>query len=211
MKIEKITLLSTEEFRKYLKYIPPKMYNYWLRSGVKTNAIKSCYVKSHYHTVGAADIDNCLCIHPALIVSDLNKNPGDKIKYFDLEWIVLDFDLIFCCSKIFESHFDLVSNEWETSYIKKRIEEWLKDKCQKDIFLIAVKNAAEYSLLKSLCNKFHIELVEEMSFNKLIKYSDYVFLEYNPHTKQLLLGDIYDVIGFTLTFEKFCDYITEEN
>lgn len=68
-------------------------------------------------------------IRPILIIpelEDLNlEKYKDSLEVFGIEWIYIGDEMVLAEKPIFESIFDLNSNNYETSVIKLKLENWL--------------------------------------------------------------------------------------
>lgn len=135
VEVEKITLLSAEEYEKKFGYIRPSgLYWWWLRSpgghsdyaaivyfsgGVSSGG---CYV----HSIGGA-------VRPALIINpeSTNLQVGDRIFYKQHRWTAIDKNMLLCDEPVTYMPFRKDwkapdANDYEHSDVKKWLEDWAK-------------------------------------------------------------------------------------
>ncbi len=127
LNITGITLLDKIEYKKARMNVPKHDKWWWLRTG----AFASKYVTN----VGSdcSFHDSIVCNHdggvrPALIFSPSSSllHTGDKVYLWDYIWTVINEDGMMLCDSILdERRFDAESNDYETSEIKKYLENWL--------------------------------------------------------------------------------------
>ena len=211
MKIKNITLLSVDEFCKYKKYIPPVSYEYWLRGPEPVYEDKACYVH-HNDFYCDGQLFNRFAVRPALIVSDLNANPGDRIKCFNLEWVVLNSNLIFCCDSIFNYYFDAANNFWEISLLKIKLDNWLDEQLPEHELFVNIRNKTEWELFKTLCKKYNIIMDNAITYNEWVDRCIFQQIIYMPYKKCVftLKTSLNNSKFNTYSFAEFCDYITKE-
>ena len=133
--IKSIFLLSIEEYEKYRNLIPVIDNYWWLRS--PGDHSYSATAVGEYGSVimsgNGIEFDD-YAVRPALRISNLKSfgvKPGDTLEIFDRDWIVLDKDLVISEEEIGEYLFDEESNDYETSEIKRSLENWLREQKEK--------------------------------------------------------------------------------
>lgn len=136
IEINGLTLLSKEEYDKY-KYLIPKVNSaWWLRL---PNSIDSS-IAGCVDSEGDADINFgvnfSMGVSPALCISNLESSGfeiGDRFEWSGLTWIIISSDYAQCTNIIFKSVFREDweaddANDYEASDVKKRLDEWFKQK-----------------------------------------------------------------------------------
>ena len=130
IRINSITLLSLDEYKKYSKKIPVIDHYWWLRSpgyysnyAVLVNLYGAPLGFGDYVTIG------CYAVRPALV--------GDfkgvsEFEFASHTWIVLADNLAICKDYLFSSRFDADNNKYETSEVKARLNEWLKSNIESE-------------------------------------------------------------------------------
>lgn len=130
-KIEEITLLSYEEFKKYKSVIPNINAWFWLRSP----AFNSKYASSIFSRNGISDYvyglsDKEGCVRPALRLNTFDSSelqPRDKVQLFGLDWTVLNITknqiYILADNIVAQRRFDSTRRKWESSELKAWLEE----------------------------------------------------------------------------------------
>ena len=139
MEIEKITLLTKDEYKKYKCIIPLIKDLWWLRSpGSDNNRVCSVNYEGCVYSSGS-DITHNIGVRPVLIIRlPLNdtrcfykpeKLIGTSVKYGDYTWTVLKAEAgvlqVICDQLIVNRRFDPRSNEWCVSELKR----WLEHEC----------------------------------------------------------------------------------
>ena len=121
-KEDKLFLLSKKEYRKYENVIPECRISWWLRSpGFDTE--HTVYV-NHSNAIigyGMNVCSECLGVRPALKINTYDCKVGDRISYNTFSFTVIDKDLCIATVPIDFDMFDNWENEYETSYIRKKL------------------------------------------------------------------------------------------
>lgn len=135
---DEIFLLSEEEYEKYREVIPQVKQHWWLRSPGCTNLYATIVRRD-------GDVRDCIdyvfggdCVRPVLrvntdsrvaLVTDDGKcrhfSIGDRIVKYGYTWIKISDDLAISEVPIGYEKFDDFSNDYETSYIRKWLKNWL--------------------------------------------------------------------------------------
>ena len=133
-----ITLLSSEEYQRYKKYIPPIDSNvWWLRDACPGYDSAACCASNTSPYIVGGIHNETIGVRPVLQINIENNKalqPGDKIrigsKNFTIIWWDGDGLFALCDECIATRRFDTDSNKWETSELK----EWLETEGIKLIF-----------------------------------------------------------------------------
>lgn len=131
--MDKIRLLSFEEFHANYKIIPTINEDWWLSSPSKErDRLYATYV-----ALDTCDSEIChanLGVRPALQTEiPLDLNPGDKTELYGHTWTVLDENTALCDDIIGFSKFREESKapdatDYEKSDVKQFVENWLNEK-----------------------------------------------------------------------------------
>lgn len=130
--IKEATLLSSKEFKKYKHIIPLLNERWWLRSpGYDiTRTVYIYYFSDIFEFGRTISSSNDITVRPALKIKVSNLEylkVGDKLDILDKKWTVLDiledYVYILCDGHMGYHRFDTESNNWETSELKKFIED----------------------------------------------------------------------------------------
>ena len=136
LEIEGITLLSLYEANKLPQSIVAFEGIWWLRSPSYYSDHIEC-VNSDGHYAGCGHVRFNICkARPVLIIPELEdldlEKFKDSIEVFDRDWIYIGNGMALAEKSIFESRFnDSDSNDYETSEIKQKLEDWLKEQIGK--------------------------------------------------------------------------------
>lgn len=138
-KDDPIFLLSVEEYEKYGNEIPELRWWWWLRStgcthshSAAVNAFGKVFYTGHYVY---NDFGN---VRPALnlksypmhynIVSTIERNGVEKITTCGATWVKIADDIYIAENPIGFDKFDDESNDYESSYIRKWLLNWFKER-----------------------------------------------------------------------------------
>ena len=133
IEIEGITLLSEEEFRAYNDFIPNISRKWWLRTLNYEDPVRAKVVDEKSVVSYPTCISVFIRVRPALII-DFNPDdfkPGNVFEFRDKTWTIISCYLAICNDDIGDYCFNDASretNEYETSDIKKHIEQWFTSK-----------------------------------------------------------------------------------
>ena len=120
-------LLSVEEYEKYKRVIPVICSRWWLRSPGRLSYDATLVALDGSVPTYGFSVDYTNGIRPALRVSKSeisNLQIGDRKIYYDFPFIKIDEDLLIAEVPIAFDKFDDESNDYETSYVKRFLEEW---------------------------------------------------------------------------------------
>lgn len=125
-------LLSVEEAKNLPRWIRSNVYWWWLRSpGNCFYYAAFVYCDGFLDNSDGVDVDNDDgAVRPVLQVSNLdslNLEIGETVKVFNLMAEYIGENKVLLCEPIFKSCFDSESNDYETSEVKKKIDEWFKE------------------------------------------------------------------------------------
>lgn len=130
--IKGITLLSTNEAKLLPENIRKSEKWYWLWSpGFSCYDAAFVYFDGFVNDFGHGVYDNYGAVRPTLIIDNL-KSYGfedySKVRLFDKDWFVLNnLNYLLLDGDLGNCRFDEKSNDFETSEIKKLIENWLQE------------------------------------------------------------------------------------
>lgn len=132
LKIEGITLLSTEEAKALPETIRACGDWWWLRSpGFYSDVAASVIIGDSVYGYGSDVGSGSGAVRPALIIPELEdldlEKYKDSVTIFDGEWIYIGDGMVLAEKPIFYSRFDPISNNYETSEIKQKLEDWLQE------------------------------------------------------------------------------------
>lgn len=126
--IQGITLLSKEEYRAAKDIIPRINDWWWLRSPGNYSDF-AAYVGNDGSVFnrGRHVCNDCGGVRPALIVNQESANLclNDKVLLWGYTWTVVGNNLMLCDELIYNRRFDEIENRFETSEIRRYLEEWL--------------------------------------------------------------------------------------
>lgn len=122
-----ITLLSIEEYESIKEHIPYLNCWWWLRSpGGSQSRAASVDGDGLVNYDGDYVDEGDDCVRPALKYKILNPIIGMVFSAFGNRWTVCGKGIAISNGAIDFRRFDAKSNEYETSEIKKFLEEWIK-------------------------------------------------------------------------------------
>lgn len=136
LEIYGITLLTAGEAYKVPQTIRACKAGWWLQSPSDYDFISIMFVFQNGMISRYGDvIDIERHVRPALIIpelEDLNlEKYKDSVTIFDREWIYIGNGMVLAEKPIFESIFDKNSNNYESSQIKQKLEDWLETQIEK--------------------------------------------------------------------------------
>lgn len=129
-----ITLLSIEEYTKALRNIPRLYGQWWLRSpGAADNTAAFVYPAGNVSCYGAY-VGKTFGVRPALLFDPerLNLTIGTKVRIGGVAWTHIAENILLCDNILRMMPFckepsSLTANYYETSDVRKFLEEWLED------------------------------------------------------------------------------------
>lgn len=138
LNIESVTLLSLEEAEKVPQNIRAFKEQWWLCSSGFIDRNAACvYGEYGYVSVGGIDVEREIGVRPALKfnLESTNLQIGSKIKVFGYNWTVISDKLILCDDIVGKSAFREdceadYANEYESSDVKKWLENWYAEQIQ---------------------------------------------------------------------------------
>ena len=129
--VEGVTLLSLDEFR----MLPYKLRDigkcWWLRTpgdNVGTVMYVDDFGEEHEEGETVDTVLNSfhmMHVRPVLLVSGVKK--GEKIRIFDNDWTAFSENAVLCDTQVGAFRFDLARTDYESSDIKKWLEDWFQD------------------------------------------------------------------------------------
>lgn len=129
--IESIYLLSIQQAERLPKYILAIGDSWWLRSpGTFCGAVE-VDENGNVNYFGLKVDYNRGGVRPALKIKNLdllNLEIGETVKVFGLLAQCIGDNSVLLCESITNHRFDSKSNDYETSEVKRFIEEWLKER-----------------------------------------------------------------------------------
>lgn len=135
--IEEITLLSMEEAYR----VPDRVSMledeswWWLQTPGEDDGSVAVVGKDGWVYENGEPVTNTSGqVRPALRISNLASfgvRIYDTITIFDVDWIVIDRDLVLLDGVLGHRRFDAYDNDYEISEIRKYLEDWLKDQKRK--------------------------------------------------------------------------------
>lgn len=130
LSFKEITLLSEDEYLGNKKLIPLSTGFWWLRShGIRSKLAAFVNGESGDVNVLGDYVLKELGVRPALRMLDCHDLiPGDKIRISGYVFTILDGNLALCDTYIGERLFDCDYNDFETSYIRRYLYVWAKEK-----------------------------------------------------------------------------------
>lgn len=126
---DEIFLLSIEEYEKYKNAIPKIINWWWLRSPGDLSS--SAAGVANGGSVGGSGyyVDDIFgCVRPALHLESNNLQIGSRTVKYDFPWIVIDKNLAIAEVPIMFDKFDDKSKDYEKSYIRQKLHEWLEER-----------------------------------------------------------------------------------
>ena len=135
--INDITLLSIEEYEQTKEIVPLVIQYWWLRSpGTYDNNVAVVLIGGSVNYFGLF-VPDSYGVRPALILNMQSSNLQikDKFIFADYTWTVIGENLALCDSVVGTTYFRKDweaedSSEYETSDIKKWLEDWLKERVE---------------------------------------------------------------------------------
>lgn len=126
IKINKISLFTIEEYKKYYKKDIPLIDEWWwLQSPGYGNKVAFVHMDGSLNAHGCAFYHRYSAVRPILKgFFDLNYT---KFRFGGFDWTILDEEIAICSSYLKISRFDKESNNYENSEIKTYLENWLKE------------------------------------------------------------------------------------
>ena len=123
-------LLSVKEANKLPTWILANGDKWWLRSPGYYSYCSSCVYDWGYVGVVGVNVNTTDGnVRPALKISNIqNLEIGEVVKVFGLMAQYIGNDKVLLCKSIFYSRFDGDSNVYATSEVKKRLDEWFKER-----------------------------------------------------------------------------------
>lgn len=138
--IQGITLLSKEEYRAAKDIIPRINDGWWLRSpGNYSHGAAVVGIDGSVGEYGLSVKHESIAVRPALIVNQESANLclNDKILLWGYTWTVVGNNLMLCDELISNHMFDEKENRFETSEIRRYLEEWLSKNMRSEAVLDA--------------------------------------------------------------------------
>lgn len=141
MVIQKVDLLTWEEYQKYRDYIANiGICAWWLKMTTSLGGHYAPVVMTHDHAFfesSAENVDVLSGVRPAMLIegSFAHYRAGDKIELFALSWTILEVTRenqkarVLCDEVIADRAYDKMSNDWEFSDLKKWLQEWCRYMC----------------------------------------------------------------------------------
>jgi len=143
--VSEISLLSSEEYEKHSTLIPfwflEGANEFWLRNaGTEKGCVMGVTDDGFVNECGF-DVTEELGVRPVLEIKKLGLDdgqlyPGSSIGLLGQTWTILEFDGIkafaLCNSCITRCRFDVISTEFNNSYIKRVLGHWLETQAKKD-------------------------------------------------------------------------------
>lgn len=134
IQIEEVTLLSREEHKAAIKYIPAVNFDWWLRSP-GYDQISAVYMLYDGSLLYSGVDNDCGCVRPALRICNPYSSliPGDKFDLAGHVWTVISDELALCDESVGETSFRFDTNAsdanvYEKSDIRIWLENWAKEK-----------------------------------------------------------------------------------
>ena len=125
--VKDVMLLSKEEYSEFKENIPKIFCWWWLRSP-GTHSYDAAYVRHDgaVYSYGHYVISAPVCVRPALIgdFKSSNLKIKDKFWYKNYIYTVISDDMAICDFTVGKTYFDEMSNNYETSNIKKWVDNW---------------------------------------------------------------------------------------
>lgn len=230
MLIDEIGLLSRKNLEKYT--FPHTEEEFWLRP-------EEWFDRNH-----ESFFANWICkngkvyqqifpieshIKPALIVSNLKAQPGDKVCCLGLTWTVLainktldktvnlkdypgpftDKSILFCDSCIGTLKRKADENEHE---LMRALCDWVWQQIEKYTVIVVIKSEVEYLFLQKLSKKYNLDNFPTESYETVHKHlGDNFSFKYSPHLGWQGQTAATFNPSKIFSFEGFCDlYIDEE-
>ena len=123
-----ITLLTVEEYERYKTQIPHVNVWCWLRSpGDDQNYAASVFDDSDVYGIVDHVINAFYAVRPALRSEIIDLPIGERISALGNRWTVINTGLAISNEVVARKRFDGNSNVWETSELKKWLEEWARE------------------------------------------------------------------------------------
>ena len=126
-----ITLLTEEEYEKYnnMHRIPTVNDRWWLRSkGYDQNCTADVLYDGEVSLYGSYFSDGDFAVRPVLKSEILNMPIGTMFAALGNTWWMIDNHFAISADVITHRRFDPDSNDWETSELKKWLEQWGRDR-----------------------------------------------------------------------------------
>ena len=124
-----VTLLTKEEYEKYnnLHRIPIVNSWWWLRSPGCDGLNAACVYRDCINDAGCL-IFGRIAVRPALKSGILNLSVGTRFGALGNTWIMIDKNVAISCDTVSHHKYDKDWNIWETSELKKWLEQWASDR-----------------------------------------------------------------------------------
>ena len=130
--MDKIFLLSAEEYKKYEDKIPLIRDSWWLRSPGYDQFFAAFVYGNGPLNYGGDDVNNdAVAVRPALRIDNPqsgNLKIGDRFVEADFPWIVIGDGLAIAEVPIAWRRFDAESNDYETSEIRQFLIAWYEER-----------------------------------------------------------------------------------
>lgn len=136
--IDKITLLSAEEYERCKEHIPAVNYWWWLRTPGNYSFGAALVYDDGYVS---RDVDyvgyDYVSVRPVVVVRLNPESPnlqiGDKLDFAGYTWTMIDANMALCDSVVGQTSFRKDSdapdaNDYEKSDVRKWLEQWAKEK-----------------------------------------------------------------------------------
>lgn len=206
MRIIEATILSLDEYVKYQHLISDIKAKWWLRTPVDKDRTYFVDYDCGVNAENFAETKN-LYIRPVLRISDHNYKLGSIVVLFNLQWIVLDYDLAICAFA--RKAEDCFSNiDWENCNLKKWLDNWLNNILYRHTLLVNIKNETEYMFLNSFCKKYSLPALD-FSFKNLEFVYDVnnVCFVYPMHEDWKACSLLANENNIVVSFAEFCNII----
>ena len=134
--IKELRLLTKEEYKENKEKIQI-FHGWWWLQDADTNKYNACCVNKNGNVYNY-NIRQPIYVRPALVVYGVNSYHiiGEKYRFFGYKWTLISAEnekgILFCDTYIDERRFDAKSNKWDESELKLWLENWLKDKKEKE-------------------------------------------------------------------------------
>lgn len=205
--VEKITLLSVEEAEKVSEENLECDCSWWLRSpGIYSyyaTYVNGSFINDYYGDF--VDIDDG-AVRPALIINQKSE-PYENIKVFDRYWTYIGNNLYLLANfekplteMAFNSNRDK-GNDYETSDIKKWLDNWLQEQKSK------YKNE---SLRNNMKNTFKFKLVESIDEKVKLHYDDLLYeiaVDFDKDTNAYSYEEKHNPFDYEVDKEKVIDVL----
>ena len=132
--MDKIFLLSAEEYEKYHEHIPYIACYWWLRTPIPNDKDDVVVVDSDgdVNDWGTPVNDTAIGVRPAIEISEELASffsPGGQFEKDGWRWTYLGDNIAIATIPIEFQYFDIKSNDYETSGVRKYLRQWHSVEC----------------------------------------------------------------------------------